>query len=452
MEINDNHYLELTFSVFFQCVIKDNTSYSQYDAVNILLLGNTYHALANTAIDQSMCSNYAIGRKKISKNLIANILKCSKDEILRRINVVNITSVPDAYKKLASFIHENTTYDDFELQQIKNNLNCSPISYFDLFADIFIIAIKRSRTSQQLSQADVDRINLSTQNVQTKSFPLEFQKISNDNSCQISQEQTGSIIVSHNPTLLTSSNSSGSDGTSNTPPNKENSLVSKRDCFTFPRNNHYEVSVSRYKLTSSDSKLLNNYLHKFGVGIYRSLQPNEIEFCIDTCSSIRDSYITELQGDLSAITDAALHYLSADACVQFVCIAEMSNYDFHMWDYLTLLRNVITDLYHYSSNNSPLIFAFNFVEGLDKYEARLRIIHSEKITKETKQRGEYRLDERSLKHFDTELDTTFNIPSFFTDLPERKYYIEPLGPEYDPDMDQTEDALEYLYFLLKDNR
>lgn len=76
-----------TFPVFYTAVLKDNTHLNQYDAVNVLLMGEKLTGSDETHphITPNMTSHYARGGKPISKEIVGNFLDLSPDERTLRI-------------------------------------------------------------------------------------------------------------------------------------------------------------------------------------------------------------------------------------------------------------------------------------------------------------------------------------------------------------------------------
>ncbi len=143
----------------------------------------------------------------------------------------------------------------------------------------------------------------------------------------------------------------------------------------------------------------------------------------------------------------SVYRIAPRSCVHITIMAEARN----MRGLLTL-RDMISDIYFYSANSTaPLFFSFKFSQDLNENDYRMRIVFSEQPSVEGMERNKlfaapYATDlSKSPKLRDL-------VPSFFTHFPERNYYMMPLGPEYDPDMDETDEAYAALRILLKDGR
>ena len=85
--------IPLSFPVFYQAVIKQQLTLKQYDAVNLLLLGKRYNDCVEIQISQSMAANYVSGKKKVSKDIIAQLLDCPPAECKRRLQALGLQNL-----------------------------------------------------------------------------------------------------------------------------------------------------------------------------------------------------------------------------------------------------------------------------------------------------------------------------------------------------------------------
>lgn len=76
--------LYLNFPVFYQIVVKGNTGFRQSETVNILLLGKPRSERNERELSPSVVSNYVIGRKRLSADLLFAVTSCTDFELERR--------------------------------------------------------------------------------------------------------------------------------------------------------------------------------------------------------------------------------------------------------------------------------------------------------------------------------------------------------------------------------
>lgn len=98
--------LPLSFALFFQAVCKDNTHIPQYDAVNLLLMGETLTESdpAKPTISSTMTSHYISGSKKISKAISSQFLLLEPEERLRRMNNVLLQDTNAAVNRMLTLL------------------------------------------------------------------------------------------------------------------------------------------------------------------------------------------------------------------------------------------------------------------------------------------------------------------------------------------------------------
>lgn len=99
----------LTFPIFYAAAIKDNTVLCQYDAVNVLLVGSRYTGTDDTIahISPNMTSHYVRGGKPISKEIVANFLDLTQEQIAERIKKVRLTNTKTAVNCLKNLLYND---------------------------------------------------------------------------------------------------------------------------------------------------------------------------------------------------------------------------------------------------------------------------------------------------------------------------------------------------------
>lgn len=121
-----------TFPVFYTAVLKDNTHLNQYDAVNVLLVGEKLTGSDETLphITPNMTSHYARGGKPISKEIVGNFLDLSPDERALRIARARIISEKEGATCLYRLLSSEHILMDEERRQHLLQLYPDDISVF----------------------------------------------------------------------------------------------------------------------------------------------------------------------------------------------------------------------------------------------------------------------------------------------------------------------------------
>lgn len=121
-----------TFPVFYTAVLKDNTHLNQYDAVNVLLVGEKLTGSDETLphITSNMTSHYARGGKPISKEIVGNFLDLSPDERALRIERAKIISEKEGATCLYCLLSSEHILMDEERRQHLLQLYPDDISAF----------------------------------------------------------------------------------------------------------------------------------------------------------------------------------------------------------------------------------------------------------------------------------------------------------------------------------
>lgn len=159
----------LDFAVFYNCIIKDHTTRTQHDAVNMLLRG--FFTGDCETFSDTKCSRYVSGNRKIATEEIAEVFKNDKEEICRRMKALSIQSVAclDTFSfliKTKQILLDNDTADRF-LQSPKNYTELMA-----LLADIFLHALEcPSHGIRELSKTDLARLRISSPASQSSETP-----------------------------------------------------------------------------------------------------------------------------------------------------------------------------------------------------------------------------------------------------------------------------------------
>lgn len=141
-EMNSKMQIPLSFPVFYQSVIKQRLTLKQYDAVNLLLLGKRYSDCVEMQISQSTAANYVSGKKKISKDIITQLLECTPAECKRRLQALGLQNLDQGIFCLKYMLYNGELqingYDRARLLHLVRNDN----DFYNFLTEVFILAVK----------------------------------------------------------------------------------------------------------------------------------------------------------------------------------------------------------------------------------------------------------------------------------------------------------------------
>ena len=140
--MNKKYYLN--FSVFYQCVIKEHTSYSnQNDIINILLCGCLASGI--NRLEDPKCSRYATGERVIAKVELNAIKEISIEEIYERIEKLSISNI-NCLNALFSLIKNGNLIIDKEMQEKLMFLPANQAELHSILVELFLYSIKRPKS------------------------------------------------------------------------------------------------------------------------------------------------------------------------------------------------------------------------------------------------------------------------------------------------------------------
>lgn len=144
----NNYDFPASFPLFFFCAVKDNTVLKQYIAVNVLFRGLA-EGDSFESISQSAAANYISGRKNVSGTWIRAVLACAHEEIVRRMQILQLRSYTQAVSRLATYVREFCPFDESDnLKLIAFSENSS--ASLDFLADFFVLALKNTSANTRL--------------------------------------------------------------------------------------------------------------------------------------------------------------------------------------------------------------------------------------------------------------------------------------------------------------
>lgn len=143
--------LPLNFTTFYSCGIKPFTTISQRNCVNLLLKG--VHPTSDNSFDvlsDSVCSNYAKGKKSIKDELRVELLNLQNAELVRRIDSVGIQDPAQVSAALKRLIEHSGLRSRTKNSLLKNYDSENPLAFI---AQVFNQAV-RSTDARPLTDTE----------------------------------------------------------------------------------------------------------------------------------------------------------------------------------------------------------------------------------------------------------------------------------------------------------
>ena len=146
--------MPLTFATFYTCGIKRFTNLTQRICINLLLRDGYAEAKENEILSDSVCSNYAKGKKALNSELQVELLGLSGEDIIERlhkIGIQNYAAVSDALQVLV----EKSSLSANEKREL---LECRrPDNELEFIAAVFLKCI-RGDNYHPLTSADINAL------------------------------------------------------------------------------------------------------------------------------------------------------------------------------------------------------------------------------------------------------------------------------------------------------
>lgn len=129
------------FSRFYNAAIKGQCSIKQLDAVNILLTGKSFDQFSDLQISASAASKYVNGKKAISKEICARLLRSTEDEIHNRLEQIGIQNYRIGAKRIVEELRSgNLDIASEDVEQFERYFQKR--EYIQLLSAAFILAVK----------------------------------------------------------------------------------------------------------------------------------------------------------------------------------------------------------------------------------------------------------------------------------------------------------------------
>lgn len=110
--------IPLTFATFFACGIKQFTSLTQLNCINLLLKGHA-GSVSIEKLSDSVCSNYAKGKKNLTNDLRVELLNLTEKDAIDRLKMLNIQDFTTVSNALLALV-ENSSLSDNEKKKLVN--------------------------------------------------------------------------------------------------------------------------------------------------------------------------------------------------------------------------------------------------------------------------------------------------------------------------------------------
>lgn len=131
--------IPLTFATFYICGIRKFTNLTQRNCTNFLLTGKYVNTDSVDILSDSMCSNYVKGKKPLNSDIQVELLKLSKDEVIRRLSQIGIQNFTSSACGLQILV-KNSNLSDYEKERL---INCYKSNHeLPFVAEVFLSCIK----------------------------------------------------------------------------------------------------------------------------------------------------------------------------------------------------------------------------------------------------------------------------------------------------------------------
>lgn len=130
--------IPLTFATFYACGIKQSTNLTQRNCINLLLRGYI-GSDSSDILSDSVCTNYAKGKKNLSNELRVKLLNLDRESVidrLKKINIQDFTVVSDA---LLALVINSTLPENEKKRLLKCNESEDELAFI---AEVFLNCIK----------------------------------------------------------------------------------------------------------------------------------------------------------------------------------------------------------------------------------------------------------------------------------------------------------------------
>jgi len=152
--VPDKRVMPLTFATFYTCGVKRFTNLKQRICINMLLKDGYLEENGEDLLSDSVCSNYAKGKKALNGELQVELLGLSREDIITRlhkIGIQNYTAMSDSLQILVenSSLSVNEKRELLEYRRLENEP--------EFIAAVFLKCI-RGDNYRPLTSSDIDML------------------------------------------------------------------------------------------------------------------------------------------------------------------------------------------------------------------------------------------------------------------------------------------------------
>ena len=156
--------MPLTFATFYICGIRQSTNLTQRNCINLLLKGYIGKDSSDILSD-SVCTNYAKGRKNLTNELRVNLLSLDRNGAIERLTKINIQDFTVVSEALLALVINSSLPVNEKKRLLKCNESEDNIAFI---AEVFLNCIKGdnfiSLTKSELDILDSYRHNAGLSN------------------------------------------------------------------------------------------------------------------------------------------------------------------------------------------------------------------------------------------------------------------------------------------------
>lgn len=145
--------IPLTFATFYTCGIKRSTNLAQRDCINLLLKGYL-DSDSSDILSDSVCSNYAKGKKPLSSDLRVELLYLTKEDSINRLNKINIQDFTIVANALYALVMNSLPPGSEKKRLVKCYESEDELAFI---AEVFLICLKGDNY-HPLSNADINTL------------------------------------------------------------------------------------------------------------------------------------------------------------------------------------------------------------------------------------------------------------------------------------------------------
>ena len=147
--------LSLNYATFYNSAIRNLTSLSQTDVVNVLFHGTTAEDCLGTPVSTSMGSHLVKGRAQVPKKLRIEVWGCSREELIDRLKLLEIQNVDACHQALVRLV-QACGVNDATVKNLEQESNTEAARYAYI-AEVFSLCTKCPKQSVQvLTDEDIE--------------------------------------------------------------------------------------------------------------------------------------------------------------------------------------------------------------------------------------------------------------------------------------------------------